>query len=170
MNNLTCFKAYDIRGRLGEELNEDIAWRIGRAYGEYLKPKTIVLGGDVRLTSEALKLALAKGLQDAGVDVLDIGMSGTEEIYFATFHLGVDGGIEVTASHNPMDYNGMKLVREGARPISGDTGLRDAYIDHLLGYISVNNLTPLKLVVNSGNGAAGPVIDAIEARLKALGA
>ncbi|EAB2238736.1 colanic acid biosynthesis phosphomannomutase CpsG, partial [Salmonella enterica] len=192
MNNLTCFKAYDIRGRLGEELNEDIAWRIGRAYGEYLKPKTIVLGGDVRLTSEALKLALAKGLQDAGVDVLDIGMSGTEEIYFATFHLGVDGGIEVTASHNPMDYNGMKLVREGARPISGDTGLRDvqrlaeagnfppvneaargsyrqislrdAYIGHLLGYISVNNLTPLKLVVNSGNGAAGPVIDAIEAR------
>ncbi|EKG7676243.1 phosphomannomutase CpsG, partial [Salmonella enterica subsp. enterica serovar Cerro] len=124
--------------------------------------------------------------------------SGTEEIYFATFHLGVDGGIEVTASHNPMDYNGMKLVREGARPISGDTGLRDvqrlaeagdfppvneaargsyrqislrdAYIGHLLGYISVNNLTPLKLVVNSGNGAAGPVIDAIEARLKALGA
>ncbi|ENK9859496.1 colanic acid biosynthesis phosphomannomutase CpsG [Salmonella enterica] len=170
MTKLTCFKAYDIRGRLGEELNEDIAWRIGRAYGEYLKPKTIVLGGDVRLTSEALKLALAKGLQDAGVDVLDIGMSGTEEIYFATFHLGVDGGIEVTASHNPMDYNGMKLVREGARPISGDTGLRDAYIGHLLGYISVSNLTPLKLVVNSGNGAAGPVIDAIEARLKALGA
>ncbi|WP_080243012.1 colanic acid biosynthesis phosphomannomutase CpsG [Salmonella enterica] len=170
MTKLTCFKAYDIRGRLGEELNEDIAWRIGRAYGEYLKPKTIVLGGDVRLTSEALKLALAKGLQDAGVDVLDIGMSGTEEIYFATFHLGVDGGIEVTASHNPMDYNGMKLVREGARPISGDTGLRNAYIDHLLGYISVNNLTPLKLVFNAGNGAAGPVIDAIEARLKALGA
>ncbi len=122
---LTCFKAYDIRGKLGEELNEDIARRIGRAYGEFLKPKTIVLGGDVRLTSETLKLALAKGLQDAGVDVLDIGMSGTEEIYFATFHLGVDGGIEVTASHNPMDYNGMKLVREGARPISGDTGLRD---------------------------------------------
>lgn len=125
MKRLTCFKAYDIRGKLGEELNEDIAWRIGRAYGEFLKPKTIVLGGDVRLTSETLKLALAKGLQDAGVDVLDIGMSGTEEIYFATFHLGVDGGIEVTASHNPMDYNGMKLVREGARPISGDTGLRD---------------------------------------------
>ena len=94
MKKLTCFKAYDIRGKLGEELNEDIAWRIGRAYGEFLKPKTIVLGGDVRLTSETLKLALAKGLQDAGVDVLDIGMSGTEEIYFATFHLGVDGGID----------------------------------------------------------------------------
>ncbi|HAI2857235.1 TPA: phosphomannomutase CpsG [Escherichia coli] len=170
MSSLPCFKAYDIRGKLGEELNEDIAWRIGRAYGEFLKPKTIVLGGDVRLTSETLKLALAKGLQDAGVDVLDIGMSGTEEIYFATFHLGVDGGIEVTASHNPMDYNGMKLVREGARPISGDTGLRDAYVDHLFGYINVKNLTPLKLVINSGNGAAGPVVDAIEARFKALGA
>jgi len=196
MNKLTCFKAYDIRGKLGEELNEDIAWRIGRAYGEYLKPKTIVLGGDVRLTSESLKMALAKGLRDAGVDVLDIGLSGTEEIYFATFHLGVDGGIEVTASHNPMDYNGMKLVREGARPISGDTGLRDvqrlaevndfptvsesqrgsyqkidlrkAYIDHLLGYIDVANLKPLKLVINSGNGAAGPVIDALEARFRAL--
>ncbi len=196
MTTLTCFKAYDIRGKLGEELNEDIAWRIGRAYGEFLQPKTIVLGGDVRLTSEALKLALARGLRDAGVDVLDIGLSGTEEIYFATFHLGIDGGIEVTASHNPMDYNGMKLVREGARPISGDTGLRDvqrlaeandfppvdesqrgsyqkidlrdAYIDHLLQYINVKNLTPLKLVVNSGNGAAGPVIDALEARFKAL--
>ena len=196
MEKLTCFKAYDIRGKLGEELNEDIAWRIGRAYGEYLKPQTIVLGGDVRQTSESLKLALAKGLQDAGVNVLDIGLSGTEEIYFATFHLGVDGGIEVTASHNPMDYNGMKLVRKGARPISGDTGLRDvqrlaeandfppvdaekrgsyeqinlrdAYIDHLLGYINPANLKPLKLAINSGNGAAGPVVDAIEARFKAL--
>lgn len=196
MSKLTCFKAYDIRGKLGEELNEDIAWRIGRAYGEFLKPKTIVLGGDVRLTSEALKMALAKGLRDAGVDVLDIGLSGTEEIYFATFHLGVDGGIEVTASHNPMDYNGMKLVREGARPISGDTGLRDvqrlaegndfppvdakkrgsyqkidlrnAYIDHLMGYIDTANLKPLKLVINSGNGAAGPVVDAIEARFQQL--
>ena len=196
MEKLTCFKAYDIRGRLGTELNEEIAWRIGRAYGEYLKPQTIVLGGDVRLTSEALKMALAKGLQDAGVDVLDLGLCGTEEIYFATFHLGIDGGIEVTASHNPMDYNGMKLVRKGARPISGDTGLRDvqrlaetndfppvnpakrgsykqidlrdAYIDHLLGYIDVANLKPLTLVINSGNGAAGPVIDAIEARFQAL--
>lgn len=196
MNKLTCFKAYDIRGRLGDELNEDIAWRIGRAYGEYLKPKTIVLGGDVRLTSEMLKLALARGLQDAGVNVLDIGLSGTEEIYFATWHLGIDGGIEVTASHNPMDYNGMKLVRQGARPISGDTGLRDvqrlaeandfplvdeekrgsykqisvveAYIGHLFSYINVSNIKPLKLVINSGNGAAGPIVDAIEVRLQAL--
>lgn len=124
-NVLTCFKAYDIRGKLGTELNEDIAYRIGRAFGEYLKPKKIVLGSDVRLTSESLKLSLAKGLQDAGTDVFDIGLSGTEEIYFATSHLGVDGGIEVTASHNPLDYNGMKLVREESKPISGDTGLHD---------------------------------------------
>lgn len=124
MPKLTCFKAYDIRGRLGDELNEDIAYRIGRAYGEFAKPKRLQQG-DVRLTSESLKLALSQGLQDAGTDVLDIGLSGTEEIYFSTFHLGVDGGIEVTASHNPIDYNGMKLVREGSRPISGDTGLRD---------------------------------------------
>ncbi|EOM6481719.1 phosphomannomutase CpsG [Escherichia coli] len=193
MSQLTCFKAYDIRGKLGEELNEDIAYRIGRAYGEFLKPKTIVVGGDVRLTSESLKLALANGLMDAGTDVQDIGLSGTEEIYFATFHLGVDGGIEVTASHNPMDYNGMKPVRENAKPISGDTGLRDvqrlaeandfapvdqsrrgsykqisvldAYVDHLMGYIDFANFNrPLKLVVNSGNGAAGHVIDAIEKR------
>ncbi|WP_198677144.1 phosphomannomutase CpsG [Aliidiomarina iranensis] len=196
MEKLECFKAYDIRGRLGTELNEDIAYRIGRAYGEYLKPKTIVVGGDVRLTSKELKLALADGLRDAGVDVLDIGLSGTEEIYFATFHLGLCGGIEVTASHNPMDYNGMKLVREGALPISGDTGLRDIqrlveansfakpsikrggyksisaldeYVEHLLGYVDLRNFTQaMKLVINSGNGAAGHVVDAIEARFKAL--
>lgn len=125
MEKLTCFKAYDIRGRLESELNDDIAYRIGRAYGELLKPERVVVGGDVRLTSESLKLSLADGLMDAGVQVLDIGLSGTEEVYFATFHLEVDGGIEVTASHNPIDYNGMKLVRSGAKPISGDTGLRD---------------------------------------------
>ncbi|MEH5746387.1 phosphomannomutase CpsG [Atlantibacter hermannii] len=195
MSSLTCFKAYDIRGELGSELNEDIAYRIGRAYGEFLKPKTIVVGGDVRLTSESLKMALANGLRDAGTDVLDIGLSGTEEIYFATFHLGVDGGIEVTASHNPMNYNGMKLVRENAKPISGDTGLRDvqrlaeenqfakadeskrgsykkisvldAYVDHLMGYINLENFNrPMKLVINSGNGAAGHVIDEIEKRFQ----
>jgi phosphomannomutase len=114
-NKLTCFKAYDIRGKLGEELNEDIALRIGRAYAQCLGPKQVVVGGDVRLTSESLKMALAEGLMDGGCDVLDIGLSGTEEIYFATFHLNVDGGIEVTASHNPINYNGMKLVRSGAR-------------------------------------------------------
>ncbi|HAT1608451.1 TPA: phosphomannomutase CpsG [Raoultella planticola] len=195
---LKCFKAYDIRGKLGEELNEEIAYRIGRAYGEYLKPKQMVLGGDVRLTSEGLKLSLAKGLQDAGTDVLDIGLAGTEEIYFATSYLNVDGGVEVTASHNPLDYNGMKLVREQSKPISGDTGLRDiqklaeandftavneaqrgsykqvsvldAYIEKLLSYVDLKNFNrPLKLVMNSGNGAAGHVIDAIESRFKDAG-
>jgi phosphomannomutase len=194
MQEITCFKAYDIRGRLGAELNEDIAYRIGRACGDFLKPRSVVVGGDVRETSAALKLALANGLQAAGVDVLDIGLAGTEEVYFATFHLGVDGGIEVTASHNPIDYNGMKLVREGAKPISGDTGLKDiqrlaqsgefatpekrgsyrqvsileAYVDHLLDYIDPAKFTPLKLVVNIGNGAAGHVIDALAHRFQAL--
>jgi phosphomannomutase len=197
---LTCFKAYDIRGQLGEELNNDIAYRIGRAYGEFLcvendKSKTVVVGGDIRLTSEELKLALADGLMDSGVNVIDLGMTGTEEIYFATSHLNVGGGVEVTASHNPMDYNGMKLVKSESKPISGDTGLfdiqtlaetqafaekvlvrgtyeisstLDAYVQHLLTYINVNNIKPLKLVVNSGNGAAGHVIDALEVQFEKL--
>lgn len=185
---LTCFKAYDIRGKLGEQLDEEVAYRIGRAYAQFLKPKTVVLGGDVRETSEALKNALAQGITDAGADVIDIGMVGTEEIYFATSHLGVDGGIEVTASHNPIDYNGMKLVKKGSAPISGDTGLFDIkalaesnqfddigqkgevnqldtlidYVEHVLGYVDIASFKPMKLVVNSGNGAAGHVIDQIE--------
>ena len=185
---LTCFKAYDIRGRLGTELNEDIAYRIGRAYAQFLNAKRVVIGGDIRLSSEPLKQALARGLLDSGTDVLDLGMTGTEEIYFASFHLDVDGGIEVTASHNPIDFNGMKLVRRGARPISGDTGLNEIqrlaeennfsvstrigklekystknnYIDHILCYIDLAKIKPLKLVVNAGNGAAGHIIDAIE--------
>nr|MBP7218665.1 phosphomannomutase CpsG [Acinetobacter sp.] len=125
MTQLTCFKAYDIRGKLGTELNEDIAYKIGRAYGQIYQPKTVVIGCDIRLSSEGLKQATTKGLNDAGVNVLDLGMTGTEEVYFAAFHLDVQGGIEVTASHNPMDYNGMKLVRENARPISAETGLKD---------------------------------------------
>ena len=194
MTELTCFKAYDIRGQLGEELNDEIAYRIGRAFALYLKPKKVVVGGDIRLTSESLKLSFSEGLRDEGVDVFDIGMTGTEEIYFATKNLGMCGGVEVTASHNPMNYNGMKFVREDSKPISGDTGLNaikalaesqpwkdngatkqvsprgqyqqisnlDAYVEHLLTYISPQNITPLKLVVNSGNGAAGHVVDALE--------
>ena len=125
MKQLTCFKAYDIRGRLPDELNTDIAWAIGRAVSEYLKPKTIVVGGDIRLSTPELKSALSDGLRAGGTDVIDIGLCGTEEIYFATSDLKVDGGVMVTASHNPMDYNGMKLVREESRPVSGDTGLRE---------------------------------------------
>jgi len=196
MAKLTCFKAYDIRGRLGEELNEDIAYRIGRAFALYSSAKNVVVGGDVRETSEALKLAVARGLQDGGCNVTDIGMVGTEEIYFATSNLNMDGGIEVTASHNPIDYNGLKLVREQSKPISGDTGLNDIkalaeknewpdialdkkgsyskvsnlnpYVDHLLTYTNPENITPLKLVVNAGNGAAGHVIDELEARFNKL--
>ncbi|WP_335960653.1 phosphomannomutase CpsG [Acinetobacter bereziniae] len=194
MNKLTCFKAYDIRGKLGTELNEEIAYKVGRAYGQIYQPKTVVVGCDVRLTSEDLKQATIRGLNDAGVDVLDLGMTGTEEVYFGAFHLDVQGGIEVTASHNPMDYNGMKLVRENARPISADTGLKDIqalaeseqfievekkgstqkynilpeFIEHLLTYIDPAKIRPLKLVMNAGNGAAGHVVDAIEEKFKAL--
>lgn len=121
--SLACFKAYDIRGRVPDELNEEIAWRIGRAFAAELRPRTVVVGRDVRLESPALTAALTKGLNDGGVDVIDIGLCGTEEVYFQTFHRQVDGGIMVTASHNPKGYNGMKLVREDSRPISGDSGL-----------------------------------------------
>jgi phosphomannomutase len=194
MNKLTCFKAYDIRGKLGTELNEEIAYKVGRAYGQIYQPKSVVVGCDVRLSSEDLKQATIRGLNDAGVDVLDLGMTGTEEVYFGAFHLDVQGGIEVTASHNPMDYNGMKLVRENARPISADTGLKDIqalaeseqftevakkgstqkynilpeFIEHLLTYIDPAKIRPLKLVMNAGNGAAGHVVDAIEEKFKAL--
>ena len=195
---LSCFKAYDIRGKLGEELNADIAYRIGRAFAQHTQAKKVVVGGDVRLTSEELKLALANGLIDGGCNVIDLGLCGTEHIYFATSHLHCDGGIVVTASHNPIDYNGMKLVRENSKPISGDTGLLDikalaeknsfcdvkckgkmsnhditqSYTEHLLTYIDTNNLSllkrPLKLVVNAGNGTAGPALDAIELAFKQL--
>jgi phosphomannomutase/phosphomannomutase/phosphoglucomutase len=195
MTRLTCFKAYDVRGKLGEELNEEIAYSIGRAFAQHIQAKRVVVGGDIRLTSDALKQALTKGIMDTGADVIDIGMTGTEEIYFAAFHLDVDGGIEVTASHNPINYNGMKFVGRGASPISGDSGLKeiqqlaetknfepattggllsqtsilDAYIEHLFGYINTAELKPLKLVINAGNGAAGHVIDAIEACFKLQG-
>lgn len=188
---ITCFKAYDVRGRVPGQLNEDIAYRIGRAFVQFLDAKSVVVGHDIRLSSPQLSAALVKGLLEQGADVIDIGLCGTEEVYFATFHLGVDGGIAVTASHNPMDYNGMKFVREGSRPISGDTGLkeiqqlaesgaftqpartgqyrteatRDAYVQHLLGYVDRTALKPLRLVVNAGNGGAGLVVDALEPHL-----
>jgi phosphomannomutase len=188
---IECFKAYDIRGRLPDQLNEDVAYRIGRAFSQFLKPKTVVVGQDVRPSSPALTAALMKGLTEGGADVLDVGLCGTEEVYFATSHAKADGGIMVTASHNPADYNGMKLVREESRPISGDTGLdkirqlaesgefddpertgqvtpyehRVAYIRHLLSYIDASSLRPLKVVVNAGNGCAGPLLDLLEKQL-----
>ncbi|MDL1958960.1 MAG: phosphomannomutase [Deltaproteobacteria bacterium] len=189
--DLVCFMAYDIRGRIPDQLNEAIAFRIGRSYAEFLKPEQVVVGRDVRLSSESICDALSQGLMESGVNVFDIGLCGTEEVYFATFHHHMDGGIMVTASHNPRDFNGMKLVREEARPVSGDTGLHDIrrmaeqglfsqaeisgqrrplanqpdYIRHLLHYVDIAELKPLKIVINSGNGCAGPVMDALEPHL-----
>ena len=191
MTAITCFKAYDLRGRIPTELNEDVAYRVGRGYSQFLSPKRVVVGRDIRLSSKALTDALCRGLQDSGVDVYDIGICGTEGVYFATFDGGYDGGIMVTASHNPPDYNGMKFVREGSRPISGDNGLKEirafaeraefpaasrlgtrhlvdtsvAYVKHLLSYINPKVLKPLKIVVNAGNGGAGLVIDQLEPHL-----
>jgi len=189
---MKCFKAYDIRGRLPDELNPDIAWRIGRAFAETVGAGAVVVGYDIRLDSPALAAAVSRGLNEGGCDVIDIGLCGTEEVYFHTAHRRVAGGIMVTASHNPIDYNGMKLVREGSRPISGDTGLREierqveanafgapaatpgaisrdhdksAYIAHLLGYIDIAALRPLKIVVNAGNGGAGAVVDLLAPHL-----
>jgi phosphomannomutase/phosphoglucomutase len=182
-----AFKAYDIRGRVPDELDEALARRIAAAMSDLLQPGPVVLGRDVRLSSPALQAALSEGFRGAGRDVIDIGLCGTEEVYFQTDHLGAAGGVMVTASHNPMDYNGMKPVREGAKPISGDTGLltiRDratsdetlpsggqgreraqhdkrAYFERLLGYVGGRNLRPLKIVTNAGNGGAGLVIDGL---------
>jgi len=187
-NEISCFKAYDVRGRVPDQLNEEVAYRIGRAFALFLNARKVVVGHDVRLTSVSLTNALIDGLTDAGAGVLHIGQCGTEEVYFAAFNSDVDGGICVTASHNPMDYNGMKFVREGARPISGDTGLFDIkslaekgdfpevaskgrvsslnsrpdYIRHLMGYVSLDALKPLKIVSNPGNGGAGMVMECLE--------
>lgn len=216
MSRIHCFKAYDVRGRVPEELNEDVAYRIGRAYAAFLQPRRVAVGRDIRLSSNALTEALTASLIEAGVDVIDIGVGGTEMVYFATFSRELDGGIMVTASHNPPNYNGMKFVREGARPISADTGLREiralaestmlpgapivdqeerdrnehdrsardkaergqsgcskvervdlcpAYVDHLLGYVDPGKLRPMKVVVNAGNGGAGPIVDLLEPHL-----
>jgi phosphomannomutase/phosphomannomutase/phosphoglucomutase len=187
---IDCFKAYDIRGQIPNELNADICYRIGNATGAFLDANTVVVGRDMRLTSEEFADAVIKGLTDAGIEVLDIGLCGTEMVYFATAHLKADGGIMVTASHNPADYNGLKIVREEARPISGDTGLADIrklaegddrraaeggkrsnvdilddYIEHMLGYVDTTQLKPLKLVLNPGNGCAGIATDALEKHL-----
>jgi phosphomannomutase len=188
---IECFKAYDIRGQIPGQLNDDIAYRIGNATAEFLDAKRVVIGRDMRLSSAGLTDAVVQGLVDAGVEVLDIGLCGTEMVYFATMYLEADGGIMVTASHNPADYNGLKLVREQARPISADTGLVDiraiaerderkqaatpgscsevsifdAYIKHMLGYIDVGKLKPLRVVVNAGNGVAGIAIDGLEKHL-----
>src|SRR3569832_1432742 len=187
--NLNSFKAYDVRGRIPDELNESLAYDIGRAYATFVKSRRVAVGHDIRLSSPQLAEALKRGQIDSGCDVLDIGLWGTEGAYFAAFAEKLDGGIMVTASHNPPDYNGMKFVREEARPISGDTGLlqmkaliesqsfppqaakpgverpldlRQKYLDHLLSYVDRSKLKKLKVVVHAGNGGAGLIVDQIE--------
>jgi phosphomannomutase len=172
-------------------LNDDVAYRVARGYAQFLAPQRIVVGRDIRLSSAGLCDAVCRGLTDSGVDVFDIGVCGTEGVYFATFDGGYDGGIMITASHNPRDYNGMKFVREQSKPISGDNGLAEirgfaergafpapvregrrhradittAYVAHLLSYVDIGKLKPLKIVVNAGNGGAGLIIDALEPHL-----
>ena len=191
MASISGFKAYDYRGRIPGELNPQVAYLIGRAYAAFLKPQRVIVGRDIRLSSNELCASLTQGLLDAGVDVYDIGLCGTEGVYFATFSEGMDGGIMVTASHNPPDYNGMKFVREQSRPISGDTGLKEIqrlaeagdfpvatrmgqrhtldiqaqYVEHLLSYLDCPALRKLKVVVNAGNGGAGAVVDQLEPHL-----
>uniref|UniRef100_A0A7C3V484 Phosphomannomutase n=1 Tax=Desulfobacca acetoxidans TaxID=60893 RepID=A0A7C3V484_9BACT len=192
MARLSCFKAYDVRGRVPEDLDDGLAYRIGKAYAEYLNPRRVAVGRDMRLSSAALAEAVAAGLREKGAEVMDLGLCGTEQVYFYTAFLNLDGGIMVTASHNPSHYNGMKFVRQGARPISGDSGLKEIealvaaareeagsgtkgtrvfqeplhdYVKHLLGYVNSEALRPFKVVTNPGNGCAGPVIDALEDHL-----
>jgi phosphomannomutase len=190
--NLSAFKAYDIRGRIPDELNPELVYQVGRAYAAFVKPKQVCVGRDIRLTSDEFSKDLIRGLTDAGVDVIDIGLCGTEGVYFATFNWKLDGGVMVTASHNPPDYNGLKVVREQSKPIGSDTGLKDIaamiasgnlgapaaakgkvthldtskeYIDHLLGYVNLKALRKLKVVVDAGNGGAGLAVDKLAPHL-----
>src|SRR5574344_2929303 len=184
------FGAYDIRGIYPEDVNEELAYRIGRTFPSLFDAKKVAVGHDIRLSGPSIRDALEKGLTEAGCDVVDIGQCGTEMIYFTTAHMKLDGGIMITASHNPKEYNGMKLVRAGARPISSDTGLKelekavlsesfkplgdivtgrvehvdiaDEYVKHLLTYIDVKARKPFTVVANTGNGAAGPIVNALE--------
>ncbi len=193
--DLSSFKAYDIRGRVPEQIDEELARLIGRAFADLVKPRRVAVGRDMRLSGPALAVALTRGLCEAGVDVVDLGEVGTEEVYFATFSLGLDGGVMVTASHNPAEYNGMKFVREKGIPVSGDTGLQQmsewvrgaltagappfapsggkvtaadimpSYVEHLLGYADPQRLRPLKIVADGGDGMAGPVIRRLQEHL-----
>lgn len=195
---LTSFKAYDIRGRIGIDIDEDVAYRVGRAVAQHLAAKSIVVGYDARSTSADYAAAVGRGVCDAGADVLAIAMAGTEEMYWAVTEFGACGGIEVTASHNPIDYNGMKIVKSGSHPLDDasdfqpirvltEAGVwsgvsrvgrvmdrshdaREKYVSRVLSLVDVPALRPLKIVVNSGNGAAGPTFDAIASRLAAMGA
>jgi phosphomannomutase len=193
MQPLTCFKAYDVRGELGVDFDTDIAYRIGRSIAQHFRAKKIVIGRDARKTSPELAAAVAHGINDCGADVLDLGLCGSEEMYWAVTEIGACAGIEVTASHNPINYNGIKIVKSGSRPLDGikdfekirilaesaawndgpirgtieDVGVeaRAKYVNKCLGFVDVTALKPLRIVVNCGNGAAGPTFDAIAGAL-----
>ena len=194
--DLTCFKTYDIRGKLGEELDENIAYKIGQAVVQSLGAKSIVIGFDARATSSSLAKSVAAGVNVSGCDVIDIGLSGTEELYSAVSQFDADAGIEITASHNPINYNGMKIVKYGAEPLSQHefskiksftikndfsnskrvgfktnkkSEARNEYLDKIMSFVDAKNLKPLKIVINSGNGVAGPVIDALKIKFENLG-
>ncbi|MFC6277336.1 phosphohexomutase domain-containing protein [Psittacicella hinzii] len=193
--NFSCFKAYDIRGKIGDELSFELAYNIGKAVAVYLNAKKVVVGSDIRLTSPEFKAQITKGLVEMGCDVVDIGQTGTEEVYFATSFLEADGGIQVTASHNPKDYNGLKIVGKNSVPLSIDTGLtqikeliiandfkpaeqagkveqvdlRANYVSKLLSFVDVDGFKrprKLKLLFNVGNGAAGATVQYIAGLLR----
>ena len=193
---VSCFKTYDIRGKLGSEINSEVAYRIGFSVAKKFKAQNIVVGFDARKSSPELSNAIIKGIVDYGANVFALGLAGTEEVYFSTAYFAADAGIEVTASHNPIEYNGMKIVKSGSKPleeaefldiksIATEKGFRksntkgklvdvhkearNAYVNKLLSFVSLDILKPLRIVVNSGNGAAGPVIDSLIKNLKNRG-
>ena len=192
MKALTCFKTYDIRGKIGENLDADIVYRIARAFAKVLQAKKVVIARDSRESSFGLSESLVEGLMHEGVDVLDIGLAGTEEMYFATSNYSCDGGIIVTASHNPKNYNGLKMVKSRSRPldiesefleikklaeaqdfgkkksgarVSLESDSREAYVNKVISFIDIDKMPPLKMVINCGNGTAGPTFDAIARKL-----
>jgi len=187
------FKAYDVRGLYPSELNEDGAYRVGRAYVEHFEPRTIAVGRDMRLSSPTMAAAVIDGAADGGADVLDIGLVGTEMVYYAVGELGLEGGICVTASHNPRDYTGLKIVRRGALPVGGDSGLGDVreralagfgpvprrgnlrqedvwtgFVTKVLSFIESEAIRPLKVVVDAANGMAGVMLPPVLERLPQL--
>ncbi|MEK6552522.1 MAG: phosphomannomutase, partial [Bacteroidota bacterium] len=189
MDNISSFKAYDIRGKVPGELNTELAYKIGRTFAKYLSAKSVVIGRDVRKSSPELSEALSKGLNDAGCDVFDLGLCGTEMIYFGTPFLNADGGIMITASHNPPEYNGLKFVKKGSVPMGYDSGLNEIekmilnndlgeiadqkgkvfqkdimkdFITKVTKFFDAKKIQPYKVVVNAGNGCVGPALDAIE--------
>ncbi|MGD9946852.1 MAG: phosphomannomutase [Desulfobulbus sp.] len=198
--SLRCFTAYDVRGRIPEDFDEQLALRIALAFTQHCRVGKMVIGRDMRLTSPLIAERITQGLLAQGIDIVDIGLCGTEEVYHAVFSgmdAGIDGGIMITASHNPAEYNGMKIVQRQSRPVSSDTGLveierlaadsswfeqrskmgtaqpgayarinnKNDYIAHLLGMVECSVMRPMKIVVNAGNGCAGPVVDLLAPHL-----